>query len=144
MKQQDFYNSAAWRYCAKYVLLYYSVDGMVQCSTSGRWYHLPDRNIVCGHYYHSDQHRSVCLEFNNLGPQSYSENRYFSGRPEVMRQWLIKQHGLKAIELLDIKKNNAMKLDKFTLDYYKDYYKNLFNELVKVKGNPWLATSKVI
>lgn len=137
MKQKDFYNSRAWFYCSKYVLLYYSIDGMVQCSTSLRWYKLNDRNICAGHYYHADKHRSICLDFTNLAPQSISENRYFSGRPDVMRQWLIKQHGLKAIELLDIKKNNICKLDKYTLDLIKDEYKAKFNELVKVKGNPW-------
>ena len=139
MTQPEFYASTAWRYCSKYVLLFYATkDRMVQCSTSGRWYHLPDRNIVCGHYYHSHQHKSVCLDFNNLAPQSYSENKYYAGRPEVMRQWLIKQHGLKAIELLDIKKNNICKLDKYTMDLIKDEYKAKFNELVKIKGfNPW-------
>lgn len=139
MKIKDFYNSTAWKYCSKYVLLYYSNnEGYVQCSTSGLWYACNDKRIQCGHYYKADSHKSTAFEFTNLAPQSYKDNRYFSGKPEVMREWLIKQHGIKAIESLDIKKNNICKLVKVEFDYWKEHYKKLFNELVKEKGfNPW-------
>lgn len=138
MKQKDFYKSRAWYYCSRYVLLYYSIDGMVQCSTSPElWYPCNDRRIHCGHYLKADQHRSVAFEFTNLAPQSYRDNKFFSGKPDIMRKWLIEKHGEKAIEKLEIKKHNICKLDKFTMDYWKDYYKKLFNELVKEKGNPW-------
>jgi hypothetical protein len=138
MKQVDFYKTRAWFYCSKYVLLYYSIDGMVQCSTSPQlWYPCNDKNIQCGHYLKANLHRSVAFEFKNLAPQSYRDNHYFSGKPEVMKEWIEKTHGKGTVEWLNIKKNNPMKLDKFTLDYFKDYYKKLFNELVKIKGNPW-------
>lgn len=138
MKQKDLYNSTAWKYFRQYVLLFYSNNGQVQCSTCSKWYQLPNKLIQVGHYHKSDQHKSVAFEFNNTGPQCYRCNTYFSGRPDVMRKWLIEKHGLKAIELLDIRKNNALKLDKFQLDIYKEFYKNKFKELVKLKGNPWL------
>lgn len=137
MKQKAFYDSTAWKYFRQYVLLFYSNNGNVQCSTCGKWYQIPNKFIQVGHYHKSDRHRSVCLEFNNVAPQCYTCNKYFSGRPDVMRNWLIEKHGLKAIELLDIKKNNFLKLDKFTLDLFKDQYKKLFNDLVREKGNPW-------
>jgi hypothetical protein len=110
---------------------------MVQCSTCGKWYSITDKLMQCGHLHKSDSHKSVCLDFFNLAPQCYRDNKYFSGKPDIMREWLIRKHGEKSIELLDIKKNNICKLDKFELDIIKDQYKKLFNDLVKIKGNPW-------
>lgn len=137
MKQKTFYDSAAWKWFRQYVLLYYSNNGIVHCSTCGRPYQLPNKLIQVGHLHKSDRFRSVCLEFTNVAPQCYADNVYFSGKPDIMREWLIEKHGLKAIELLDIRKNNTIKLDKFTMDLIKDEYKAKFNELVKIKGNPW-------
>jgi hypothetical protein len=139
MKVKDFYNSTAWKYCSKYVLLYYSNnEGDVQCSTSGRWYACNDRKIHCGHYHKLDSHKATAFEFTNLAPQCYTDNKYFSGKPDVMREWLIKQHGIKAIQRLDIQKHNICKIGKFELDLFKEHYKKLFNDLVRKKGfNPW-------
>ena len=138
MKQKDFYNTSAWKYCSRYVLLYYSVDGVVQCSTSPELsYRLPNKNIQCGHYFKSDAHKSLAFEFKNLAPQSYRDNKYFSGKPEIMKNWIEKTHGKGTLKYLEIKKNAAYKLDKSELDFWREYYKKLFNELVKIKGNPW-------
>ena len=137
MTQKQFYKTRAWWYFSRYVLLYYSIDGKVQCCTSGRWYELNDKNIQCGHYKKSDQHRAVALEFKNVGPQCYQDNKYFSGKPEVMSKWIEKTHGKGTLEWLDIKKNNKCELNKLTLDLFKEEYKKKFNDLVKIKGNPW-------
>lgn len=137
MTQPEFYASTAWRYCSRYVLLFYSNNGNVQCSTCGKWYSLPNKLIQCGHLHKSDRHKSTAFDFHNLAPQCYSDNKYFSGKPDVMLGWLIEKHGRETMEMLDIKKNNICKLDKFELDIIKDHYKKLFNELVKTKGNPW-------
>lgn len=135
--KKEFYGSPAWRYCSRYVLLYYSVDGMVQCSTSGVWYRLPDKRIQAGHYLKSDQHHGTSFEFKNLAPQSYRDNIYFSGKPEIMKDWLIGKFGEGVIGYLNTKKNEQYKLDAFEYEKWKDHYKKLFDDLVKIKGNPW-------
>jgi Bacteriophage Lambda NinG protein len=138
-KSADFYNSSAWKYCSKYVLLYYADhDGIVECCTSGLRYQLPNKNIQCGHYFKSNEHEGTAFEFCNLGPQSYRDNKYFSGKPEIMKEWLIKTHGELVIDFLNNKKNRVYKLDKTELERYKEVYKKLFNDLVKERGfNPW-------
>jgi hypothetical protein len=137
MKQKDFYNSTAWKYCSRYVLLYYSRDGLVQCSTCGKWYQLPNKLIQCGHLHKSDSNRSVSFNFYNLAPQCYKDNKFFSGKPDVMRDWLIRKHGEDSIIRLDYEKNIYLKLDDYQMAVYKEHYKQLFNELVKTKSNPW-------
>lgn len=133
------YTSMAWKYCSRYVLLFYSDnDGVVECSTSGRKYQLPNKNIQCGHYYKATEHARLAFEFTNLAPQSYSDNVYYSGKPEIMKEWIKNTHGIDALELLDRLKHEDMKLDDFTLDELKGKYKSLFDDLVKIKGfNPW-------
>lgn len=137
--KRDFYKSMAWLYCSRYVLLYYSVDGMVQCSTSPhRWYPLNDRRIHCGHYIKVDQFKATAFEFKNLAPQSYTDNIMFSGKPEIMAEWLKKQHGNDVIEWLNIQKHKICHLSKSEYEYWAEHYKKLFCELVKEKGiNPW-------
>ena len=142
MKSKQFYSSPAWRYCAKYVLLYYANDDyMVQCSTSGVWMPVNSSKAHCGHLHKvfdgTKTNFATALEFENLAPQSHQENVYKGGNQLEMYRWLVNKHGQKAMDLLEIKKHNICKLDKFTMEYWRDYYKQKFNELVAVKGNPW-------
>jgi len=143
MKAKQFYSSQAWKFCSKYILLYYSnSDGYVQCSTSGAWMSCNDKKMHCGHYIKvydgSKTNMAVAFEFENLAPQSHQDNIYRGGKPDIMKEWLINKHGVKKIESLNIKKHNICKLGKFEMDYFKTYYKRLFDDLVKEKGiNPW-------
>ena len=41
------------------------------------------------------------------------------------------------IDRLYVLKNKPLRLDKSTLDLFYEYYKKRFDEMVKVKGNPW-------
>lgn len=133
------YNSRAWYYCSKYVLLYYAdSDGIVKCSTSGRSYQLPTKNIQCGHYLKATEHAGTAFNFKNLAPQSLADNVYNGGKPEIMKDWLINEHGEDVIEYLNNEKNKAYKLDAMELELIKQYYKSKFEALVKEKGfNPW-------
>ena len=138
---ERFYTSAAWRNCSHYVLLIYSDDSlMVRCSTSPHLeYHVTDKAIHCGHFHKADAHKAVSLEFKNLCPQSYSDNIHFSGKPEVMAEWIEKTHGKGTLEWLDIEKNKTLKLDKYTLDKISKHYLKLFKAELKRRNieDPW-------
>lgn len=143
MKSKQFYSSQAWKYFAKYILLYYSNDeGYVQCSTSGVWKACNDKKMHAGHYIKvfdgTKTHMSVAFSFENVAPQSHKDNIYLGGKSEVMKEWLINKHSLEVIEKLHIQKHNICKLGKFEMDYFKKCHKDLFDRLVKARGfNPW-------
>lgn len=138
---ERFYSSTAWKWCSKYVLLYYADEDLnVRCSTSPHLvYRVTDKEIHTGHYLKSDQHKAVALEFKNLFPQSYSDNRHFSGKPEIAKEWIEKTHGTGTVEWLETKKNETYHLDFGELEKWAKYYREHFNQLLidrKIK-NPW-------
>jgi hypothetical protein len=138
---ERFYTSSAWRNCSHFILLYYSDDNlMVRCSTSPHLqYHITDKEIHCGHYHKADQHKATAFELRNICPQSYSDNVHFSGKPEIMAKWIELTHGEGTLEWLDRKKNETLKLDKYTLDKISKHYLGLLNAELKRRGikNPW-------
>lgn len=138
---ERFYSSTAWYWCSKYVLLYYADEDLnVRCSTSPHLiYRVTDKEIHCGHYLKADQHKATAFMFWNLFPQSYSDNRHFSGKPEIAKVWIEKTHGAGTVELLEIKKNEVCHLDETELDKWAAFYKAKFKELLKQRGikSPW-------
>lgn len=135
----NFYSTTAWKNCSHFVLTYYADnEGNVQCCTSGKWMKVTDKNCHCGHYIKtrdmSKTNYAVAFEFTNLAPQSYQENIYRSGNQLVMREWLIKQHGLKVIEELELKQHNTCKLDSIILLWWADFYRDQLNILLKKRG----------
>jgi hypothetical protein len=66
------------------------------------------------------------------------DNKYFSGMPDKMLDWLTRKHGAEEMQKLLVRKNIAQKLSGFDMNILKDLYKTAFNELVKIKGNPWM------
>lgn len=132
----NFYSTKAWINCSHYVLTYYANnEGNVQCSTSGKWMHVTDKNCHCGHYIKtqdmSKTNYAVAFDFVNLAPQSFQENKHRSGNQLVMREWLIKQHGLKVIEELEIRQHNICKLDAIVLLYWADFYEKQLDLLLE-------------
>lgn len=144
-KNFSIYTTTAWKYFSHYVLVFYADrSGYVQCSTSPSLiYHVTDRRIHVGHFIKvlegTKTQYSVAFEFCNVAPQSHRDNVYFGGKPEVMEKWLIKKHGQKAIDELNIKKHNICHLDKLTLDLIKDEYKEKYKQLLinKKIEDPW-------
>lgn len=138
---ERFYTSSAWLNCSHYVLLHYSdEDLMVRCSTSPHLiYKITDKEIHCGHFIKADQHKAVAFEFKNLAPQSYSDNVHFSGKPELMAEWIDKTHGQGTVDWLNVEKNKTFKLDKYELDRISKRYLKLLNEELKRRNikNPW-------
>lgn len=131
------YQTKAWKVFRKYVMLYYSVDDMVQCSTSGIWLSILDKNMHCGHWLKTSDCQSVIFEFSNVMPQCYRENRHMGGRPDVMKQKLIEKFGEKEIERIYIKSKNFMKWDAFSLEIIEKEYTKKLEDLIKIKGDPW-------
>jgi hypothetical protein len=135
----NFYSTKAWINCSHYVLTYYANnEGVVKCSTSDKQMHVTDKNCHCGHYIKvhdmSKTNYSVAFDFANLAPQSYQENIYRGGNQLKMREFLIKHHGLKAIEELEIRQHNVCKLDTISLTYWADYYSNGLELLLRERG----------
>lgn len=140
---ERFYQSTAWKWCSKYVLLYYADEDLnVRCATSPHLiYRVTDKEIHAGHYYKADQHKAVAFEFKNLFPQSYSDNVHFSGKPEIAKEWIEKTHGTGTVEWLDVKKNETYKLDADEFEKISSFYKAKFKQLLKERKikNPWVA-----
>jgi len=137
MKPKQIYASTAWKYFSRYVLLFYSDGLYVKCFTSGQILQINKANCHCGHLIKVTESAATIFDFTNVGVQSLSENRYHGGRPDVMQRKLIEIHGQKAIDLLYIRKHNICHLDNFTLTCIAIEWKAKFNELAKIKGNPW-------
>ena len=65
-----------------------NLDGMVQCYTSGRFYHW--KELDCGHF----KHGKLDFDDRNLKPQSRADNSYKSGCLDVYAEHLIRDYGL--------------------------------------------------
>lgn len=142
MKKKEFYSSTAWNWFSKYVLLYYSVDGAVQCRTSGRWYNCNSKNIHCGHLIKvfeagADTNFATAFEFKNALPQSDQHNVYMGGNELKMLEAIERTHGEGTYEELKQKARFPFRLDKVTLKEISDKYRKKFNKLAETKGNPW-------
>ena len=137
LTRKQFYKSRAWFYASRYILLYYS-DGLIaRCCTCGKPIQINTRSAHCGHYIKYTDSKSTAFEFENLGPQCEVDNRYHGGRQDIFSQWIIKTHGQKALDDLNIKRHNTCYDFTLTMHLMKEHYKKLFNEEVKKKGNPW-------
>ena len=140
----NFYKTTAWKWFRKYVLLYYSdKNGIVKCATSGRYMTLGSKNCHCGHYIKvrdgNSTNYSTALDFRNAAPQHLQDNTMMGGRQDLMREFLVNQHGDEAIKKLEAKRRIPLKLDKSTLDQYAKHYKAKFEQLLKERNqkNPW-------
>lgn len=141
MKSKDFYKTTAWKWFSKYILLSYSNNGAVQCVTSGKWYQCNDKRICAGHlvkvFNGNHTNFNTAFDFRNVMPQSDMENRYKGGNELVMMQVVDRVHGEGTTQDLISKSKHPFKLDKYTLDEIAKEYRLKFNELTKIKGNPW-------
>lgn len=141
MKSKEFYKTTAWKWFSKYVLLYYSHDGAVQCSTSKRWYNCNDKNMHAGHlvkvFNGNSSNFNTAFDFRNILPQCHQENVHKGGNELIMMQEVDRIHGQGTTQTLIQLSRFPFKLDKYTLDEIAKDYRLKFNELVKVKGDPW-------
>jgi hypothetical protein len=137
LKSSEFYKHLAWRIFTKYVLLFYSNNGAVACSTCGKWMMINSKDSCTGHLIKVfDGNRtnfSTSFEFNNCLPQCQQCNRYGGGKPDIMYRKLVEIHGQDAIDKLYLKKNFPLKLDTFTLEMIYKEYKDKYDKLKVLK-----------
>ena len=149
MKSNQFYNLTAWKWFSRYVLLYHSKVVsknlcMAQCSTSGQWIDITDKEMQCGHFIKvfeggGSTNFSVAFEFKNVLPQRAYDNRKMSGRQDVMSESLKSKFGNDVIDYLMFKKKGTCKLDKIYLQEITDKYKMKFKKLCEERNiiDPW-------
>lgn len=93
------------------------------------------RRADCGHY-HSRKYLPTRWERKNCAVQQKWHNNMM-GDPVVnegFKNELIKRHGKVEFEMLAIKKNNSMKLDKFLLTQIIDENREIAERLLQEKG----------
>ncbi len=139
-----FYKSTAWWYFSRYVLLYYSIDGIyANCCTCGNSKALNNRTLHTGHWIKvfdaNSTNNSTAFEFTNLGPQCYRCNNKMGGRERLMQIWLTEKHGAEEIERLQVLSKQSFRLDDYTFVKIAKQYKQKFNDLLQEKNwkNPW-------
>ena len=138
MKPKELYQSTAWRYFSRYILLAYSQDGVVKCCTCGKMDFIHSPNMHTGHFIKVSDAYATAFEPKNVGPQCLRCNHFRHGEEAKMAEWIEKTHGAGTVEYLRIKSKNYCRLDKFTLTLLAKEFKKKFEELVKKKGhNPW-------
>lgn len=100
-------------------------EGLVSCCTCPKkteW-----KKIQCGHYI-SRKKMAVRWELKNTGPQCLSCNIFNQGEQVKFRLFLVKTYGESEVERIELKSHNKMKLERFTLSYLI----NEFKEKVKL------------
>ena len=143
MKSNEFYRSPTWRYFTKYVLLSWSNNGIVFCITCGKPMDITDKDCCTGHlikaFDGNSTNFSTAFEYHNCAPQCNQIcNRHGHGKPDIMYRKLVEKYGQDNIDRLYLQKTSSLQLDKFTMDLFKNEFKQKFESLVKIKGNPWL------
>lgn len=137
MKSSEFYRTKAWKVFTKYVLLFYSKNRIVACSTCGKWMSIDSKDSCTGHlikvFDGNSTNFSTAFEFINCLPQCQACNRHGHGKPDIMYRKCVEIHGQQAIDKLYIKKNIPMKLDTYTLDSIYKEYKEKYNQLKALK-----------
>lgn len=133
-----FYASRAWIWFSRYIQLKYSDErGMVNCATSGKLMSITDRNCVTGHcirvFESNNTHMNTAFDERNVLPQSFQENRFYGGRPEVMRDKIDKIHGPGTFEELTRKAKTFKKYTDFEMRGLANKYRLLTYELLSKK-----------
>lgn len=102
------------------------INGMIQCYTSGKWFHFS--KLHCGHFI-SRRHLSTRWCEKNTKPQSIAENLFNQGNGPVFAQKLIEEYGPGILEELEIKKNNPCKMGRFEYEILIKEYKQKLKDL---------------
>lgn len=142
MKKTEFYKSRAWFYFSRYILLkFMNKDFVCRCSTCNNFYSVNDKKLHVGHlikvFDGNSSNFSVCFDERNVGPQCYKCNVKKGGNELKMLDFIEDLHGKGTYE--NLKQKSRIPYYGFSKDIssIKDYYHAKFNELKKIKGDPW-------
>jgi hypothetical protein len=104
--------------------------GFVKCISCGKILHWKDSD--CGHYINR-KHNSTRYDEMNCNAQCRSCNRFDEGNMQGYRKGLISKFGEKEVEMLEIKKFNACRLDRTEINILADVYRKKLKDLKQEK-----------
>lgn len=146
MKKKDFYNSTAWRWFSRYIMLsnakYVNGEYKLNCFTCDRAMTIPNRNAQAGHYVKvftsgAGSNLATAFEEKNIHPQCYDCNHNQRGAEVVMAFKIDQKYGKGVAQGLKDRAKVFKKLDRVDLKEIGKTYREKFKELAKVKGDPW-------
>jgi hypothetical protein len=137
--QVRFYKSTAWIWFARYIKLTRSDNqGVVICATSKRNFLISDRNLHAGHcikvFESNSTHMNTAFDERNVLPQSSQDNRFYGGRPEIMRDAIDKIHGEGTFAELTILSKHFKKYTDADLKELGAKYRKKTRDLLEEKG----------
>lgn len=103
-----------------------SKNGYFTCISSGKI--LSVKQMQAGHYF-SCKFMPIRWDETNVNGQSISENIFSQGNFSGYTKGMIKKYGQKAIDILEAKKNNKMKMSAFEYEFLIKEYKEKISQL---------------
>ncbi len=103
-------------------------DGYIRCISCGKLVHWKQSD--CGHYINR-KHNATRYDEQNCNAQCRKCNRFDEGNIQGYRRGLIKKIGLKATDLLEIKKHNKCKMGQFEINLLAEEYRKKLKEIRK-------------
>lgn len=116
---------------SRYIRLRGAKDGYNRCYTCGKIEE--PKNLQCGHYV-SRIYTPVRWEEDNCRPQCVYCNMFSEGKKPTFAMKLSKEKGAKWLDMLEIKKNNIIKMDKFAYQLLINAYQSKVVNLLKEKN----------
>lgn len=95
-------------------------NGYIRCISCGKVVHWKQSD--CGHYINR-KHNSTRYDEHNCNAQCRTCNRFDEGNIQGYRRGLIKKIGLKATDMLEVKKHNICKMGAFEMEALTKVYK---------------------
>lgn len=135
---QRFYQSTAWKWFSRYIKLKHSDHyGACQCATCSKIISITDGNTAAGHcirvFEGNNTYMATALDERNVQPQCYQCNRYYGGRPEIMRNKIDSIHGPGTYTELLAKSKQFKKYTDTELKEIATKYRKLVYELLEQK-----------
>lgn len=145
MNKKKFYSSTAWKWFSKYVLLKHSANGVCKCASCGKHKYVNDRNMHVGHLIKvftlgGRNNFSTAFVEKNVLPQCHQCNVIMCGNELKMLDAIENKYGEGTYKGLKKAANIPLNLDEIHIKALSQLYRTKFNDLVKLKGNPWKKT----
>lgn len=106
-------------------------DGYIRCISCGKIVHWKESD--CGHFVNRS-HMGTRFSERNCNAQCRKCNRFDEGNNIGYTRGLIKKHGIKVINDLEVKKHTFSKMSEFDYEISIDYYQKEAKRIAKEKG----------